>query len=223
MSLHGLSATNFKVIVDPRSNLKHLTITVQGIVVVFFKKTGCQGCAVLEPVYSQISAEDKRLVFCIIDLQYNASVTSMARDTSTPIQTVPQIFMYVNGRPHAKFRGQRNAQAVKAFINDAIISIPQPQQQPMYNANAFVPSNVGQNMYGGNNYAQGPTYSPEVNVPRQASQLAHGGHVAMSSHPSMQQQCDPDDENCLMVPQNSIPHNLPWESDFRKYMESGKI
>lgn len=222
MSIVGLSTSNFSV--HNQTNGKHLTITIPGNVLVFFKKTGCPGCSVLEPIYAQLSKEDKRVTYGIVDLQYNTAIVSMSRDTSTPIQTVPQLFLYVNGRPHAKFKGAKSEPSVRKFINDALNTVPQ-NQYPAYGggANTFVPSNISnQNMYGGNNYG-GNSYAPEITAPRQASQIAHGNQVAMSNHPSMKQQCDPETEDCLMVPADCIPHNLPWESDFRKYMDTGKI
>jgi len=223
MSIVSLSLSNFDVITQ--TNGKHLITTVPGNALVFFKKIGCPACSVMEPMYQQVSKENGSLTYGIVDLQYNNGIVKMSRDTSTPIQTVPQLFMYANGRPFARFKGTRTIQSIREFITSCMSRIQQTQQSPQYptynNPSSFV---GGGNMYGGQtNYGGAQMQMPDSNVPRQASQVAYGNKVAMSNHPSMQQQCDPDDEDCLMIPQNVIPHNLPWESDFRKYIDTGKI
>lgn len=192
MSVTQLTTQNFT------SNGETLGISYAGNVMVFFQQDGCPGCAAVFPIFERLAASDSRVSFAAIDLKYNRDVIAMSRNTSTAIQKVPSIILYANGRPHARFKGAPNYASLVGFIADVVptIQAARPTQQP-----SFVQQ-------------QRPAYiQPQNNAPRQQY---NGGQQQQAVHPSMQQQCDPDDEDCLMVPKEIIPHNMPWEAEFKK-------
>ena len=209
MSIHQLSTQNFHVVGQQRQSLN---INYGGNVLVFFKLQECQGCAAFEPVFNQLSTEEQRVSVAVLDLTYNREIVQMSRSSTTPIQKVPCLILYVQGRPHARFKGQKDLQSLKNFITGALQAVPQqPPQQ-----SSFVPQQQPpqQNMYGGSQQPQGSAFMPDIVPPKAAINMAHYGPA--QAHPSMQQQCDPDDDECLMIPKNIIPKNMPWESDYKK-------
>jgi hypothetical protein len=232
MSLRQFTSQDFQII---NGQKKSLNITQGGIYLIFYKIQGCQGCSAFEPIFLQLSTEDKRVNYGILDLTYNRDIIKVSRDTTTVIEKVPHLILYVQGSPRALFKGEKNLLSLKSFLTGALSQITvqplpsvdvrgamhqQPQQQTFV-AQQQIP--LQQNMYGG---TQSSTYVnvPDVTVPSQANKLMQGGSQgAMAVHSSMKQQCDPDDEDCLLMPTNVIPHNMPWESDFHKYMTYGKI
>ena len=207
MSVHQLSTQNFYVVGNQRQSLN---IDYSGNVLVLFKVQECQGCAAFEPVFLQLSREEKRASIAILDLTYNREIVHMSRHTTTPIQKVPKLILYVQGRPHARFKGDKTLQSLRNFITDALqVTQQQPSQQ-----HTFVQQQPQQNLYGGPPPQGRAAYMPDIQPPKQAINMAQG--IGGHAHPSMQQQCDPDDTECLMIPDQIIPHNMPWESDFKK-------
>ena len=209
MSVHQLSTKNFHI----SDNRQTLNIDYSGNVLVFFKIQDCDGCAAFEPVFHQLAREEKQASAAILDLTYNRDIIHMSRRTSTPIHKVPHLLLYVQGRPHARFKGEKTIDALRNFINDAL-KVVQPSQQ-----HTFVqqqPQNIPQpqNIYGGAQPRGGSVFMPDIQPSKQAINMAQGS--GGQAHPSMQQQCDPDTDECLLIPEQVIPHNMPWGGDYKK-------
>ena len=236
MSIQQLNSQYFQVAGSPQ---KSLILKLSGAVLVFFKSQRCNDCLAFFPAFQQISVSEPRLVFAAVDVDLSRDIVQMSVGTTTEVIRVPQIILYIQGRPHARFRGQDKTKvALQSFIQEALKGVnlqqgppqqnqypqqpPQNQypQQPPQNqyppprGNAFVQPQ--QNMYGGPSYPQNQVYMPEVNPSRQAGQIAGYGQGPAQAHPSMQQQCDPSKEDCLQIPDQIIPHNQPWESDYKQ-------
>ena len=201
MSIQTLDIHNFFI------SGNSMNINLPGNYLVFFKFDGCRGCEVFLPMFTQLSREDRRISYGITDLTYNRNIVQMSKPTTTPITTVPHLIIYCQGKPHARFTGEKNMKALKDFLSGVLANIPQPQPQ-----SSFVP----QNMYGGHSNQGTVVNIPDSHPPRQASRMATSGQA--QAHPSMQNQCDPDDEDCLLMPSHIIPHNMPWESDYKRMM-----
>lgn len=190
-----------------------MNINLPGNTLVFFKSEQCQGCATFEPVFNQLSREDQRVAYATIDLSYHRNIVQMSKSTTTMIQKVPHLILYVQGRPHARFSGERNIKGLRDFLAGVLKTIP--QQLPQQSQVSFIaPQN---NMYGGQS-STGHVNMPDSNPPRQAVRTAMGGGPVAQVHPSMQNQCDPNDEDCMLMPSHIIPHNMPWESDYKRMM-----
>ncbi len=227
MSVHNLTSQNFQVVGAQGSQT--LKLNYSGNVLVLFKLQQCQGCSALEPIFYQLSNEDKRVGYAVCDLTHDKNVITMSRNTTTAITKVPHLILYVQGAPHARFKGEsKTIAAIKNFISSALqaqrpapiqqYQTPQQAQPQQYAQTrqqqpAFVTQQPGQNMYGGQ--AGGPAHMPEVNIPRQANNIA-GANPRAQAHPSMQQQCDPENESCLLSPPDIFPYNIPWEIDYKK-------
>jgi thiol-disulfide isomerase/thioredoxin len=215
MAIRQIGTENFFV------SGNQMNLNLAGNTLVFFKSEQCQGCAAFEPVFNQLSREDQRVTYATVDLSYHRNIVQMSKPTTTTIQKVPHLILYVQGRPHARFSGERNIKGLRDFLAGVMKTIPQypqhPQHsQPQQNQVSFIaPQN---NMYGGQSVTGHQTMAmPDIAPPRQAARMATGGGPSQA-HPSMQNQCDPDDEDCMLMPSHIIPHNMPWESDYKRMM-----
>lgn len=202
MSIHTLDIHNFFI------SGKSMNINLPGNYLVFFKFDGCKGCEVFLPIFTQLSREDRRISYGIVDLTYNRNIVQMSKPTTTHINIVPHLIIYVQGKPHARFTGEKNRKALTEFLSGVLATVPQHQPQA-----SFVPQ---QNMYGGPSTQGTIVNIPDSQPPRQASRMATSGMA--QAHPSMQKQCDPDDEECLLMPAHITPHNMPWEVDVKRIM-----
>src|SRR6187399_912401 len=125
---------------------------VPGITLVLFKMIDCPKCALLEPIFRNLSPLFPNINFTTAELRSQRNIYTMSLGTTTEIKEVPQIYIYFSNKPHARFSGNRNAESIKEFIINMInqqASFVQPQQQSQgYNNNRTTVA-PNQNMYGG--------------------------------------------------------------------------
>lgn len=185
-----------------------LYLKAKGTVVVMFKANQCNRSAIAEKEYMRLTT-DRELAgvnLCILNLTNFRKVGTLSQNTSTPITDTPKFFLYVDGVPRARHKGdQFTAIALKTFILGAIASVNNAQAAEQ---SAFVDTSRG-GIYG--------TSQPQRSV--QQPQIAYQQPQQQKlqvNHSSMANQCDPDDDKCLKSPDSVIPHNTPWEVDIRK-------
>jgi len=209
MTMYKITTPNFRLVGDQQPF--SLQISINEPIFVMFKLQGCVGCAAAEPAFSQLSNEERRVSYGVVDLTQNKDVANMSRKSNTVIEKVPHFIFYSQGKPKARFVGaNKTVDAFRKFISDILVNL---QQQPTVQL-VNPPQTFVQNMYGGGNQNGNANYNPEMqNAPRGLNKMLQDGNsVANSAHSSMKQ-CDPEDLACLLMPENVIPHNMPWESD----------
>ena len=171
----------------------------------------------------------------IINLTGARDVISMSRLTSTPIQTVPSIMLYFNGRPLAKFTGKKNVPALQSFITKALQHAPQttmkapppsqggfmPQQHGMYGSGGYHhPQLAPQQGQSGINQQGGPHQSgrskfwmPEIGKAPSLNGVVKGDGTNQYAYLN---DLDEEDEQQLLLPGQVTPHNVPWESNYKR-------
>jgi thioredoxin-like negative regulator of GroEL len=196
MSVHRLTAQNFHLVGQQKQSLH---INFGGNVLVFFKSQGCNMCAAFEPIFYQFAAQENRVTMAVVDLTYNRNIVHLSRGTTTPIEGTPRLILYVQGRPHALFKGERNLHSLITFISGALQTIADRQ------VSTFVPY---QPPYNGGISAVNPVVSTGFqdynNQPGMYQDTPGSGLV---------EQCNMDTGQCVMIPKHIIPHNMPWEAE----------
>jgi hypothetical protein len=205
MSLTFLNSSNF-VILGTRS--KTLGINLRGNVLVLFKMAGDANCSQFEPIFVQASQQERRVSFAVLDVNQCKDVVMTSRDTTTPITAVPSLILYINGRPHAKFKGTKNLASVQNFITTALKTTP---EAPTQTKQFMAPPQTAQpqNMYGGYQQPQN-VHVPDIGkAPSMKSVLKNTGY-------GMGNNVEEEDEPTLLIPDAVIPWNTPWEAEFQK-------
>lgn len=197
---------------------KTLGITSGGNVLVFFKMR-CANCAEFEPIFAKLANKENRVTHAILDLTQNKDVAISSRETNTPIMAVPVLILYVNGRPHALFKGKKNITSIQAFITKALQATA---AAPARNQQQFMPSaKTGGKVNKAGGYqtsaAGGKAWLPDIGrapsmkgIIKGAGSRSGGGGGGYSHGANV----DDDDEPRLLIPDNIVPHNAPWEADF---------
>lgn len=229
MSIVQLYPGNFKLVGRQR---KTMNISQPGVVLCLFTMDGCRGCEAVEPIYRTLAGLEPKIKYAICNLTNARDVISMSHQTKTQIQKVPCIIMYVDGRPHARFTGDKNIPSLRSFINNALAAAPRQQQE-------FVQQPQG-NMYAGGGsqgYSQQPPGSqmpaqyrqqqgqqqgqekdkfwmPELGkTPTMTGALRNAGGGTQYAYLGT---VDDEDEDKLLVPDQVIPHNEPWMSQYKR-------
>src|SRR6185503_2433955 len=161
MSVQEATQNDFRLVSTPAGNV--LTINRHGNTLVFFKMDTCPGCEAFAPIFHNLSGSGGRINnFVMVNISRYRDIVSWSRNnTKTPIQNVPLIILYVDGKPYAIYKGKKTFQDVLSFINKSLENISPSQgfmQPPNYHQNA--PSQQQRGMYGSGGYNH-PPLAPE--------------------------------------------------------------
>lgn len=182
-SLRTLTSADFEA---PEKNVMYLRYP--GVVFVLFKKKDCKYCGSLYPILTKLS-QDRRLMWGIADVGDHRQIVAMSNTTNTPIKGVPMMILYVNGRPHAVYNGNRTIEDIAAFINHALSppsSVPQPK--------AFVNA-----------------------APRGIAPISNESMFS-SSQPSKLPNPPSQSDTTVNIPNDVIPYNTPYKKLFNTRM-----
>lgn len=80
----------------------------------------CEHCEELLPIFKKLPHFIKSCKFALVNLNKNPDCIKMSNTTITPLEYVPYLMLYVNGRPFLRYDGERNLQELVDFINEAI-------------------------------------------------------------------------------------------------------
>lgn len=188
MSVKQLTSQDFMMVGNQR---KGLHIRLPGFVFVMFKMPQCPGCKAIAPVMAQLATEDRRVSYAMVDISVHKDVVRMSRQTVTPIQAVPTLILYSEGRPVAKVKNKKDIASLRAFLTDAMSKESQraPQQQPQPHQ-SYQPQGQGQSAR--SQPSGGKVYYPE-------------GYRDIGGI-----ECEGD--QCMLIPEQIHPHNKPWET-----------
>lgn len=213
--IKSLTAKNFVITGNAQ---KTLCINVDGAFLVFFKMMGCENCKAFEPVFVNLSKQESRVMLAVVDLTSNKDIVQWSRQTSTPINAVPVLILYINGRPHAKFNGTKNIVSIQNFISKALeaatntappaqfVSSQQPTAAMAAAPPLLAPSGGGgRNMYGGAAPPSNKTYMPDLGTLPSLKGVVKG-----TPHGFVED----EDEPHLITPDSVTPYNRPWEAEY---------
>jgi hypothetical protein len=89
---------------------------IQGFSLILFYSTECQHCQSLIPIFKRLPGSVGGCQFGMINVSHNKQCVIMSRDTIAPIQVVPYIVLYINGKPHMRYNGPYVAEEIGRFI-----------------------------------------------------------------------------------------------------------
>lgn len=116
-SLIFLSSDDFIVQQGERGPIMCTDMT--GISIILFYSNQCVYCQQMIPMYKRLPGMINGCHFAMVNLSVNSRVVQMAKTTIAPIQYVPMIVLYVNGKPFMKYNGPNNAESICQFVIEA--------------------------------------------------------------------------------------------------------
>lgn len=106
---------------------------ILGISLILFYSTQCVYCQNMIPMYKNLPSIISGCQFGMVNVSTNKKMVQMARATIAPIQYVPLIILYVNGKPFMKYDGPSDPHEIRKFIMDV--------SNMVQNSNMFVKDN----------------------------------------------------------------------------------
>lgn len=92
---------------------------IKGLSLCLFWSPNCQICKNIEPMYRRLPQTINNCKFCLLNINENQSIIALAKETIAPIEFVPYIVFYVNGRPFLQFDDQCVIEKIINFVNYA--------------------------------------------------------------------------------------------------------
>lgn len=93
-----------------------LCTSMKGLVIVLFWSPGCEICKILEPRFRYLPQIINGCTFCTLNINENQGIIALSRETIAPIDFVPYIVAYVNGKPFLRYDDETSFEKLVPFI-----------------------------------------------------------------------------------------------------------
>jgi Thioredoxin domain-containing protein len=121
------------------SNEDFVGFTIQnpGIVVVYFKQTGCGGCLKFDPIFLQIERKKgqhglQAVQFATVNVTSNPKILQKAKSVDVIIDRTPLLIIFYQTSPYARYHGPLDEENIFTFIKQVLANeIVHHNQQPM--------------------------------------------------------------------------------------------
>lgn len=164
----------------------------QTALVTFYSKKGIAQDPRIMKMLQQLAQTRTDIKWLVCDIDSNPSLLNLSKTTTSPIQSVPYFFLFVNGFPKAMKKPTLAPQELLNFINDVLQKL---STQGGSGRQTMMPS---QTM----NTAQAK-WKPESWTEERAAKMP----ARLES------------ENRLEIPTDIIPKNEPWEATIKQITE----
>lgn len=128
-----LTTEDFQVKTMPSG--KNLLCTgIRGISLILFYSNVCEHCKKLIPIFKYLPGTVNGCQYGMVNVGTNRQLIAMSKSTIAPIEFVPYILLYHNGRPYMRYNGPYDATEIRNFVITVANSI--------MNNSSFVPDAV---------------------------------------------------------------------------------
>lgn len=110
------------------SNGNILCHNIPGFSLILFYSTKCIYCQGLIPIFKTLPGTIGGCQFGMVNIKNNDACVEMAKNTIAPIQYVPYIILYVNGKPFMAYKGAYEAEQIQRFVVEVANNIQKKQQ-----------------------------------------------------------------------------------------------
>lgn len=105
-----------------------LCTNIQGFSLILFYSTQCVHCQSLIPIFKKLPGTIGGCQFGMINVSTHKNVVKMSRDTIAPINYVPYIVLYIQGKPFMKYNGPHDGNEIKRFVIEVANKVQSKQK-----------------------------------------------------------------------------------------------
>lgn len=91
---------------------------IRGVSLVLFYSPKCGYCQRLIPIFKKLPGTIGGCQFGMINVTTENTIVLMSRNTIVPIEYVPLIILYVNGKPFIRYDGDHDEVQIRKFLMD---------------------------------------------------------------------------------------------------------
>jgi hypothetical protein len=97
---------------------------IKGFSLILFYSTNCEHCTTFIPIFKELPGTINGCQFGMANALLKSrgrdgnkvTIVNMAKDTIAPIQYVPYVVLYIDGKPFMRYNGPQNAGEIMRFI-----------------------------------------------------------------------------------------------------------
>lgn len=103
---------------------------IQGYSLIMFYSTNCSHCQTLIPIFKRLPGTIGGCQFGMVNVGSNRDCIQMASQTIVPIQYVPLIILYINGKPFMRYpkNNPYTMENIQKFVIEIANNVKQKQQ-----------------------------------------------------------------------------------------------
>jgi thioredoxin-like negative regulator of GroEL len=120
-----LSEKDFKSIPVKDGNL--LCNNIKGISLILFYSTQCKFCATSLPIFKTLPGTLTGCQFGIVNISISKELVGMSRQSTSPLQYVPFIILYFEGKPIMSYDGPHDINEIRKFVITVTKDLQQKQ------------------------------------------------------------------------------------------------
>ena len=121
-----LSSDDFTVTKGGKGNI--LCHGIPGFSLILFYSTQCEHCQTLIPIFKRLPGTIGGCQFGMINVSTNKQCVRMSKDTIAPIQYVPYIVLYIQGKPFMRYNGPHSSGEIRRFVIEVANKVQSKQQ-----------------------------------------------------------------------------------------------
>lgn len=126
-----LTSDDFQLLRGSKGNI--MGTTIPGFSLILFYSTQCSHCQKFIPVFKKLPGAVSGCQFGMINVSHNKKCIMMSRKTVAPIQVVPYIILYINGKPYMRYKGPQDPKEIARFIIEVSRRVNQaPKRNPTF-------------------------------------------------------------------------------------------
>ena len=114
--LSFLSSSDFHTMDTPRGKI--MCTNIPGFSLILFYSTQCKFCKHLIPLFKQIPKSVGGCKFGMMNVSNNKDCIIRSRQTIAPINVVPYILLYIDGKPYMRYKGEHTISRIANFVVD---------------------------------------------------------------------------------------------------------
>ena len=101
-----------------------LTNNIPGVSLLLFYSPRCPNSNAFLPIFKKLPTTINGCSFAIVNLTKNRELIGMSQRSISPIEYVPFIIMYVNGKPYMIYNGPHREEAITSFVVEVANKLP---------------------------------------------------------------------------------------------------
>ena len=126
--LSFLNSSDFHVMDTPKGQI--MCTNIPGFSLILFYSTQCKFCKNLIPLFKQIPKSVGGCKFGMINVSNNKECIIRSRQTIAPINVVPYILLYIDGKPYMRYKGDHDISKIANFVVDIAHKIRNQLKKP---------------------------------------------------------------------------------------------
>ena len=109
-----LCSDDFSITTGSKGNI--LCHSIPGFSLILFYSTQCTHCKKIIPIFKKLPGTIGGCQFCIVNVSSNKNCVRMSKETIAPINYVPYIVLYIQGKPFMRYNGPHDDQEIRRFV-----------------------------------------------------------------------------------------------------------